>query len=169
MRNAGICPALLRELLDCNYKTGALTWRARPGEKAFNNKLSGKPAITSKNTNGYFQGTVLKENLLAHRIVWAHYYGEWPDYELDHINRIKTDNRIENLRKADRSINNKNRKLGKNNTSGCKGVEQRKSGRWRASIGHQGKRINLGTFETFDEAVAARRAAEIKYGYTSER
>lgn len=51
-------------------------------------------------------GTVVVK---AHRLAWALYYGEWPDNELDHINRNKLDNTITNLRLADRYINNGNR------------------------------------------------------------
>lgn len=83
--------------------------------------------------------------------------------DTDHINRNKLDNRRSNLRIVDRSTNNFNTPPSKANTSGVKGVGWFKpAGLWRAYIKHQSepKRIELGYFKTFEEAVAARQSAE---------
>lgn len=83
---------------------------------------------------------------------------------VDHINHDKSDNRKQNLRIVTSCQNNTNRKRLSSNTSGCPGVCKRNdSGKWRASINVNKKKINLGTFSDFDEAVKVRKEAELKY------
>jgi hypothetical protein len=95
--------------------------------------------------------------------------GEWPpeNLDIDHINGNRSDNRWCNLRLATRSQNNWNRPPQANNPFGVSGVYLRtyRSGntKWHARVTVDRKPILLGTFDTMDEAVAARRAAEIKY------
>jgi hypothetical protein len=79
--------------------------------------------------------------------------------EIDHINRNKLDNRLENLRYATHGQNMANRSIGKNNTSGFKGVFKNGSG-WIARIFQNGKFLNLGTYST-------RREAAITYNLTA--
>jgi hypothetical protein len=84
-------------------------------------------------------------------MVWAMTYGEWPD-ELDHINGIKHDNRIANLRQATPKENAFNRGAHKNNTSGYKGVcFYKKNGKYQATVNG----IYLGRFDTPELAHAA--------------
>lgn len=89
-----------------------------------------------------------------------------PGFEIDHINRDGLDNQRHNLRYATRSQNNMNHKVPCNNTSGVPGVGWHKqNGRWEARVWKDGKRIRLGLFRNFEDAVAARAAAEIEmYG-----
>lgn len=82
---------------------------------------------------------------------------------VDHINGNPSDNRKENLRVVSHLENMKNRKLSSANTSGITGVFQTKNGKWYARIMADGNEIWLGTFETKDDAAAARLAAEEKY------
>ena len=89
---------------------------------------------------------------------------------VDHINEIKDDNRLENLRWVNNSENQQNiTTLRKSNTSGCVGVESKKGSStgihwaWGAKITLMGKRIELGYFKKYEDAVQARRDAEIKY------
>lgn len=93
-------------------------------------------------------------------------YGEWPDQHVDHINGNKLDNRICNLRLATRSQNLSNRGAQANSRSGVKGVfVEAWSGRWKASIQHQGRTFNLGRYDTREQAQEAyRRAAEHYHG-----
>ena len=89
---------------------------------------------------------------------------DYPDNTVDHINRDKLDNRKENLRACEFHENGRNLTLKKNNSSGVAGVGQIKAtGKWRARIMIYGKEINLGFYEEFDQAVAARREGEKKY------
>lgn len=98
--------------------------------------------------------------LLAHRVAWAIYHGAWPDRIVDHINHDKLDNRIQNLRLVTNSESARNKPLSPRNKSGVAGV-QRVGNRWVVTI----STTQLGSFRSFDDAVAARRAAEVEMGF----
>ena len=169
-----ITPKYLRKRLCYQPEAGKLFWRMvtpceRLTEKAckiINKKYAGKEAATATNSWGYKITVIQKHGFLAHRIVWAMHYGEWPVDEIDHIDGNKQNNCISNLRTVEGIENRKNMPKQRNNTSGCVGVDL-KGKKWQARIGAggKGKRLDLGTFETFDEAVAARKKAEIEYGF----
>lgn len=102
--------------------------------------------------------------LQAHRVAWFLHYGRFPNGELDHIDGDKANNRIENLRVATRSQNTAYRGKTKRNTSGFKGVcWHRRDKRWRASIGSKGRRLDLGSFSTPEEAFEAYKAAAVHH------
>lgn len=88
-----------------------------------------------------------------------------PDgYVVDHINRNKLDNRRKNLRIVTQKENNQNIPLRSNNTSGVYGVFfDKRAKRWRSQISRDGKTTHVGVFDCFDDAVAARKAAEKKF------
>lgn len=93
-----------------------------------------------------------------HRLVWIYHFGDIPKgLMIDHIDHDRFNNRIANLRLVTNADNGRNRKLGKNNPNGVLGVRLR-NGKWHASI-------TLGTFDTKEEAVAIRRAAEKLVGF----
>lgn len=102
---------------------------------------------------------------LAHRLAWFLHYGHWPSEGIDHENHDGCDNRLENLRDVPQVDNLKNSKRSKANSSGCTGVSKGYKGRFYAWIGFKGKRVSLGGFENFEDAVAARKEAEVRYGY----
>lgn len=106
---------------------------------------------------GYIQVRLFGKSYRAHRLVWFWHTGKWPVAEIDHINRIKDDNRIENLREADSSQQMQNRPLLKNNSTGFEGVypSGNTGTRWKATIRHRGKFIHIGTYGTQEEARAA--------------
>ena len=86
-------------------------------------------------------------------------FNEWPVRHLDHINGDRSDNRITNLREATVAENAQNRKTRSDNKAGLTGV--RKQGKaWLASIGANGTRVYLGSFETKEDARAAYVAAK---------
>ena len=110
--------------------------------------------------NGYAAIWVDGVKYLAHRLAWLHTTGEWPTAMIDHINRNRADNRIQNLRQADNSINQQN--LGgarRHNKTGLLGVSRNKS-RWKAEISASGVRRHIGTFGTPEEAHYAYLAAK---------
>lgn len=84
------------------------------------------------------------------------------DLLVDHKNWNKADNRKENLRIATKSQNNINIKRKINNTSGYPGVTKTKNGRYISRISLNRRRYYLGTYKCFEDAVVARRNAEIK-------
>lgn len=106
---------------------------------------------------------------LTSRLAWLLYYGEWPESTVDHINGDVADDRIVNLRLASESEQQWNRGIGKNNTSGVKGVSFNKRraranlGPWESYITVYYKRVHLGFFTDREDAVEARLKAELVY------
>ena len=110
---------------------------------------------------GYRQLSIKGRTIGAHRLAWLYVYGVWPDKEIDHINHKRDDNRIENLRIVNRSVNSLNRLPSLNNPSGHRGVSRtslatRGKKYWQANISVNGHRKHLGNFYTLEEAIAAR-------------
>lgn len=93
----------------------------------------------------------------VHRLVWALHYGSWPTDHVDHIDGNRSNNALANLRLADRSINQQNqRRARSDNKLGLLGVSTKKAtGKFVAQIGISGRKVNLGTFSTAEEAHAA--------------
>jgi hypothetical protein len=172
---ACIDPQFLRKLLEYAPETGILTWRPRMLEmfnskaacQRWNAQYAGKVAISVDSGKGYKTGSILGKSLKAHRVAWAIYYGEWPLGHIDHVNGIKCDNRIANLRAVTRTENMRNLPKYATNTSGVCGIHWYKpSSKWCVSIHvDTGKRKNLGYFANFEDAVSVRKDAERKYGY----
>ena len=121
----------------------------------------------TKDRNGYIAITVDRTITYAHRLAWLYVYGKMPAKEIDHINGDKADNRIHNLRDVTRAVQAKNMPKVVKNNSACIGVAKRKDcNRWAAKIQVAGKNIYLGIYKTYEEAVAARIAANKKYGFS---
>lgn len=116
----------------------------------------------NRDSKNYSQGKVNQKIVKAHRVIM----GAIADQKIDHISRDNTDNRKSNLRFYDDSLNNRNRGMLKNNTSGTKGVYWDKyNNKWRAGIGIDSKQVMLGSFDTKEEAIQARLKAEHENGY----
>lgn len=148
---------LLHELFE--YKDGNLIYKIKPS----NNRNIGDVAGTI-DTKGYRVIKINYKRYMAHRLVWTYHNGEIPTgLQIDHINQIKDDNRIENLRLATHSQNQSNATKNKINKSGFKGVSwHKRSKKWMAMIGHNNKKINIGGFSTPELASEAYKAAAIK-------
>jgi hypothetical protein len=145
-------------------ETGALFWRQDPaGTVQWNGRWAGKPAFTTIE-RGYLQGRIDWVLLYAHRVIWKMETGLEPE-DIDHENGNRSDNRWVNLRDVSRTENMRNRMISSNNTSGHPGVSLTKWHTWKATIGVDNRTIVLGSFSSFDEAVAARKAAEVLHGY----
>ena len=145
-----ITQEVLKELLYYDNTTGVFTWL-----KNRNKNLSGKPAGW-KSKFGYIHIEIFGKQYKAHRLAWFYTYGTWPTDQLDHINRNREDNRIVNLRECDHSKNGQNRNLQKNSTTGYRGVSyHNNTKKWSARIGINNKRINLGYFDTPQDASQA--------------
>lgn len=108
--------------------------------------------------SGYIQVWHDGQNKYAHRLIWEHVNGPIPDHlMIDHINGIRSDNRIENLRLVNFSQNHQNRHFAeKGSSSGAKGVYWRSQiGRWAAEIRINNKKHYLGSFDDIADAKAA--------------
>jgi len=118
-----------------------------------------------KHGTGYIRVRYDGKEYLGHRVAWALHYGEQPPPIIDHINHVTDDNRIANLRGVTHQQNTKNASLSATNKSGHVGVTNYLGARYKARIKHNDRSIHLGVFDTLPEAVAARKAAERKYGF----
>ena len=170
MTNTKSLPSIdyLRKRLRYEPETGKLFWLDHEGmPKRWRTKWAGKEAFTSSTTLGYLRGKIDSRTFKAHRVAWALQYGEWPEDQIDHINGVKEDNRISNLRVVSILDNNKNKAMQSNNTSGVMGVHWHKcANKWSAQIMVNRRSVHLGYFNTIEEASAARKQAAIKYGFT---
>ena len=111
--------------------------------------------------SGYIRIGLCGERILAHRLAWFLHFGEWPDQQIDHRNRIRSDNRLVNLRDVNAEANAHNSSVRKNCTSGVTGVRWRPHLRqWQATLSRRGRRASLGHFKTIEQATAARKQAE---------
>lgn len=139
----------LKSCLEYNQDTGIFTW-IKSKRKSIIGKVAGSP-----DRHGYIDINVHGVRSKAHKFAWLYVYGEWPD-EIDHINGVKYDNRISNLRKCTKSQNMKNRKIQKNNKTGYVGVcFDNTCNRYRATAKLNGKKFHLGMYKTAIEASEA--------------
>jgi hypothetical protein len=149
----------LKELLEYNQETGKFVWKVKRnscGGKARPGAEAGTP-----DCKGYWYIGVNGRTYFAHRLAWFYVYGEWPDGEIDHINRDGMDNRIANLRIATSSVNKYNRGISEKNTTGHKGVHLNKvHGRYEAYIKRDGRKYSGGLHTTLEDAIAARKRLE---------
>lgn len=146
--NNEITQEFLQEHLE--YRDGHLWWVKPTGRVV---KI-GQQFGSYYNTR-YWVGMLKGKRYLEHRLIWLYHYGVWPKEHIDHINGIRDDNRIENLRECTRQQNMLNRKsYGK--TSKYKGVCWYKaSKKWVAQYRYNGKVYYLGLYETEEEAAIA--------------
>lgn len=149
----------LKTQLNYNPETGDLTWLAsRPGVKV--GTVAGSP-----DKYGYIVIGLKRKKYKAHRLAFLYMTGEVPA-QCDHINHEKTDNRWINLRHATSSINQKNKSMRHDNKSGFTGVIWNKaSKKWLAQIAVDGRYIYLGLFAEIEDAIAARKQANIKHNF----
>ena len=147
----------LKELLDYDPDTGVFVWRVSRGS------VKAESVAGCTHHEGYVHISIDGRKRLAHRLAWLYVHGCWPTNQIDHINRVRDDNRLCNLREVTNQKNHWNRGKQKNNSSGLIGVFwDKKAKKWRAYINVCGKQKHLGLFDTQEEANAtyARAKAE---------
>jgi hypothetical protein len=141
---------LLKETLSYDPLTGS----SRYVKRAKGRSVDKEPGTL--NTNGYLVICIDGKRYLAHRLYWYLHYGYWPSEHIDHINGDKLDNRIQNLREATISQNQRNKP--------SKGYSFHKgSGRFQARIHVEGKTTYLGWFKTEEEASKAFEESKEKF------
>lgn len=174
-----ISPTDIAAVMRYDFRSGLIYWLPRPlcmfsdgrkfsaghNAKVWNTRYAGKVAGNTT-PRGYIQIGAFGRLMKAHRIAWCLHYGSWPSAGIDHINGVKTDNRIINLRDVGQAENNRNAALKRNNTSGACGVSWKRGlDKWTASIEEDGRQVHLGVFTEKTDAIAARKAAERRIGY----
>lgn len=154
------------ELFKYEPETGMLIRKVTTGNDRFH---AGTTAGCSS-PDGYLRVRIDKVLYMVHRVYYLLAYGSLPDdMQVGHINHVRDDNRLCNIRLVDNTINSRNAPIGKNNTTGVCGVrvDERGAKRYCAEIKVNRIKKFLGCFDTLEEAAAARREAELKYGFHS--
>lgn len=132
--------------LNYNPETGIFTWLKVKSSRVKIGDIAG-----SLQYEGYHRVRIYNKEYLAHRLAWFYVYREWPKGQIDHINGIKNDNRIKNLRDVSHSINGQNQTKHRNGhlvgTTWCK-----RDKKWRSYIYINGKRKHIGVFLSQQEA-----------------
>ena len=167
----------LKEILNYNQLTGEFTWRKRAPRnpnhsgsiefwnKRFEGKIAGREYNTRTRGRKYRTITINGKPNSAHRLAWIYVTGVKP-IQIDHIDGDGVNNIFSNLRSVTNLENSKNHRQRKDNSSGQVGVGIcSTTGKFRARIYDNGKEVSLGRFDCFDDAVLARKNAELKYGY----
>lgn len=147
----------LKQVVTYNDASGEFTWNLNTRTTKIGRKAG------SIDKDGYVVIGVDGKQYFAHRLAWLYVYSAWPNEMIDHINHIKTDNRIENLRDLSNSLNGQNRLKAQSNnrTSGLLGASWHKANkRWRSTIHIGGRQVFLGQFDTAMEAHNAYLAAK---------
>ena len=148
---------VLRELFD--YKDGHLFWKKQQTSRALKGSKVG-----CIGTQGYRQTRYKGKNYRVHRLIWEYFNDRLPlGLEIDHINGVRDDNRIANLRPTTCQENHFNRTVAKGYTY------RSKTGNWEASIKRDGKTIYLGRYKTEKEARMAYLGAKKKYHKLEEK
>lgn len=141
---------LLHSLFAYSFVEGALYWKVRLSPKARLDQPAG-----STDPEGYRVITVNGKTYRRHRLVWAYFNCDPGNMEIDHLNGVKGDDRLENLRLATRRENSWNTTY-KTNKSGAPGVcWHARDKKWRVSIKDQGINKHLGYYSDLQEAQKA--------------
>ena len=147
----------VRSQLHYNPETGELTWRIYKG------KMKPGDRFGSPTSQGYLRGCLDGKMYLAHRLAFLYMKGYFPVAGLDHDNGVKSDNRWNNLKEANQTVNMQNlRRARVDSSTGLLGVSPHR-GRFVARIKHDGRYKSLGVFDTPEEASAAYKAAKAKF------
>lgn len=157
MRTNILAQSRLKELFDYDPVTGVLV-----------RKSNGKTPKTPADAGEYLRVMIDKQRCKVHHLAWLWVHGAWPKEQIDHINRVRTDNRISNLREVSRAENCHNQGKHSQNWTGYTGVMwHAKNCKWTAQIQVSGKKHHLGCFQTASLASAAYQAAKRIYHPTA--
>lgn len=157
----GLTLERLNQVLSYDPETGLFRNKEWRGGTARANEVCGCVSDA-----GYLRARIDGKYYLLHRLAWFLVHGSMPDQEIDHINGVRTDNRIENLRRATRQQNAYNTKPRSNSASPHKGVTfAAHANLWRARLHVNKRELHLGYFQTAAEAHEAyKRAASEFHG-----
>jgi hypothetical protein len=147
-------------IIDRNKLMSALRYDQQTGLFERIISIGGKAAGTIAGTptaDGYIKIRYGGKRYFAHRLAWFYVYGEFPKHDIDHINGIRSDNRISNLRDVSNIVNSQNRKKPRSGkAAGNIGVDWKANAKkWRARIVCEGKPIHIGYFSSHEAAYDA--------------
>lgn len=169
----------LKNCVSYDAETGQLQWKKRPLHhfknagcmQRWNSRYAGKEAgttYTPTRSSDYKRVKIVVGNrpVMAHQIAWMLTHGCIPDgMFVDHIDGDATNNAIKNLRLVTHSENHRNRRIQSNNSSGVPGVRMYR-GKWCARVKINGKEKHLGSFQSKEAAIEARKRYAIEHGFT---
>lgn len=136
------------EWLAYDQETGVFTWKKSPSSRVRAGACAGRVQSL-----GYLQIKLRGQLVYAHRLAWFFVTGKEPQFEIDHINGVRDDNRFANLRDVPRRINVQNLHTVKKKSGGLPGTSlNKKTGRWTARVVTDGKVTRVGPFDTEREA-----------------
>lgn len=149
----------LKQLLSYDPDTGVFVWIEHYRRPDMVGRIAG-----SLGGGGYICICVAGQKYKAHLLAWLFVHGSWPSRHLDHKNRVKTDNRIDNLREASKAQNEQNKGIRSSNTSGQTGVYWSGAAKkWQAYITVDQRARYLGVFTEKQQAIDVRLKAERQY------
>ena len=153
--------SILKEYFSYNEHTGELTWIKKPSKKIVINTRAGSDNTKTGYRTIYFMG----KNYQEHRLIWEWYYGYTPTHQIDHINHIRNDNRISNLRQVTIAENarNRTRRDSRVDESGIWWCKRRK--RYIAEIKLSGKKVYQKSFTDIEQAIQERKEKSIELGF----
>lgn len=159
MTKAQKCEATTTQEELLNYftyeeETGFLYWKNPTSRRV---KAGERAGCLTK--HGYYCVMVKGVLLYAHRVIWCMYTGKWPKFQLDHKDRNRANNRMNNLREVTNQKNSLNKGVISSNTSGTTGVYLNTRGKYTAQITVNGKTKSLGSFSNINDAISAREEA----------
>lgn len=142
----------LKELFNYDQETGLFTWIAK--SRTIGGLKAGSLTGQTPNSNGYLRISVDSKRDYAHRMAWLYVYGDYPKFDIDHINGNRSDNRIVNLRDVPHIVNSQNlRSATKTNTIGYMGITWSNYAKaWSSAVTVNGKRIHIGYFKDPEKA-----------------
>ena len=143
----------LKELFEYNRDTGIFTRKICTARC----HKEGEEVGYVQNKQGYLCCKVENKQYAMHRLAWLYVHGSMPEDNIDHINHIVSDNRIDNLREVSFAENMRNKSKYKTNTSGSTGVTWHKKDRkWYARLQKNGVRKIIGIYDLKEDAIKAR-------------
>lgn len=148
----------VRRLFKYNKSTGQLTRRIYRSQNAK------KGDVVGTISNGYLYTSIDNKKYPVHRLIWLYHYGYLPENDIDHINRSRSDNRIENLRHVSRSCNLRNSPARESSKCGIRGVYYcNNAKKWIAQISINKKMVHIGCYSSIICAAKARNEMEQKH------
>jgi hypothetical protein len=159
-----ITQARLKELLHYDPDTGVFTWKVRSAKRIHIGDVAG--CVAKRGRRHYRSIKVDGELIGAHRLAWLYSSGSFPANHIDHIDGNGLNNSLSNLRDVTLTENLRNSRLSSNNKSGFNGVHfDETAGKWRATIRVCSVIKYLGYFTDINDAIDARKSADIEHGY----